>query len=252
MRRFSLNPSLIATALLLLAPPAFAVPAPGLNLAWTTCASQGGTANLDFACTDDFAQLDLAMTFVLAATAPGVTGIEIVVDLISATPTLPAWWDFASGGCGAGNLFARAAAPAGTLCTDWALGAADGGLAAYSSEGGSVPPQYQSAHRKVIMGFAVAAPRDLQVATEYEAGTLWLYTSHTVAGPPGPCGGCSTPVCIVLNSMNVVEGTSGATRISAPSAVFSNQVTWQGGLGANCSAVPVKNATWGHVKALYR
>ncbi len=252
MDRSLLRVSLVTAALLSMASPAFAVPDPGLNLAWTTCASQGGTSNLDFACNDDFAQLDLAMTFVLAAAAPGVTGIEIVVDLISATPTLPAWWDLGSGGCREGNLFASPAAPAGTLCTDWALGTADGGLAAYNNVGGSVPPADQPAHRHIVMGFAVPAPRDLQIATEYEAGTIGLHTSHTVAGSPGPCAGCSTPVCIVLNSMNIVPGVDPGRRVTNPSAGFSNRVTWQGGAGANCAAVPVKNATWGHVKALYR
>ena len=150
MDRLPLRASVIATTLLLLASSAFAVPAPGLNLAWTSCVSEGGTSNLDFACNDDFAQLSLASTFVLAAPISGVTGVEILIDLISATPTLPAWWDFGTGGCGEGNLFALPAAPAGALCTDWALGAAAGGLAAYSSADGSLPPEDQAAHRRAI------------------------------------------------------------------------------------------------------
>ena len=254
MRRFSLRSSLIAIALLLLASSAFAVPAPGINLAWTQCASQGGTSNLDFACDSDVAQLSLASTFVLAGPLAGVSGVEIVIDLISATPTLPAWWDLGPGGCGEGNIFATPAAPAGALCTDWALGAGAGGIAAYSSEGGSLPPADQPAHRHVLMGFAVPASdaRDLVTAQEYETGTLVINTSHTLAGPPGPCAGCTTPVCLVLNSINVVEGVNGAMHLTAPSAGFSNRATWQGGGGANCAALPVRNATWGQVKALYR
>src|SRR5258707_6823427 len=74
VNRLPLRASLVVAMCSPLASSAFAVPAPGLNLAWTTCASEGGTANLDLACNDDFAQLSLASTFVLAAPITGVTG----------------------------------------------------------------------------------------------------------------------------------------------------------------------------------
>src|SRR5204862_375476 len=135
VNRIAASYSLIAAALMALASPAVAVPAPGLDLAWSNCASQGGASNQNFACDDDF-----------------------VLDLV-------------------------------------------------------------------------------------------INTSHTVAGPPGPCAGCTTPVCIVLNTVNVVPGTNPGTRIGAPSSGSSNQATWQGAGGAICAAVPVKNATWGQVKA---
>jgi hypothetical protein len=113
MRRHSPGSSLIAIALLLLASPAFAVPAPGLDLAWSNCASQGGTSNQDLGCDDDSALEFLVGTFVLPNPITGVTGVEIVVDLVSSNPTLPAWWKFEAGGCAEGNLLASGIAPAG-------------------------------------------------------------------------------------------------------------------------------------------
>ena len=38
---------------------------------------------------------------------------------------------------------------------------------------------------------------------------------------------------------------------ATPVTAGSNIVTWQG-VGADCNAVPVRNATWGAVKSLYR
>jgi hypothetical protein len=39
--------------------------------------------------------------------------------------------------------------------------------------------------------------------------------------------------------------------IGNASSTSSNIVSWQG-VGPNCQSVPVKNQTWGQVKALYR
>ena len=254
MNRIAASCSLIAAALMALASPAVAVPAPGLDLAWSNCASQGGASNQNFACDDDFVLETLVGTFVLAGPVTGVTVIECSLDLISANPTLPAWWKFEVGGCAEGNLSANPTAPAGALCTDWANGTAAGGLGGYGDVAFNFPPPPGSdaEHRRAGVGFAVPAPKDLVVATEYFVFNLVINTSHTVAGPPGPCAGCTTPVCIVLNTVNVVPGTNPGTRIGAPSSGSSNQATWQGAGGAICAAVPVKNATWGQVKALYR
>ncbi|HEY6194205.1 MAG TPA: hypothetical protein VI504_04115 [Candidatus Eisenbacteria bacterium] len=252
MNRLLLRSGLVAAMLSLLASAAFAVPAPGLNLAWNNCASQGGVQNMAFTCDDDGLQETLVGTFVLTDPIAGVTGVEVVLDLISSTATLPAWWDLGTGGCAEGDIAANAVAPTGTLCRDWAVGSGQGGLAAYGNPPGtSIAPADEPAHRRVLLAFAVAAAKNLVIAREYFTFNLNIQTAHTVAGPPGPCTGCLTPVCIVLNSVNVVPGTNAGTLVGNPSAPLSNQATWQGP-GGNCAAVPVKNATWGQVKALYR
>ena len=75
--------------------------------------------------------------------------------------------------------------------------------------------------------------------------------SQLTVGSPS-CAGCLDPVCIVLNSVEVDTETGvGNTFLLTGTAPGSNIVTWQGA-GANCQAVPVKNSSWGQVKALYR
>jgi hypothetical protein len=40
--------------------------------------------------------------------------------------------------------------------------------------------------------------------------------------------------------------------ISGPEILGCDRIVWQGGLGADCQAVPIRRTTWGAVKALYR
>jgi hypothetical protein len=66
----------------------------------------------------------------------------------------------------------------------------------------------------------------------------------------GACAGCSTGACIVLNSVELVRlpgAIGGNVTLTTPG---SNFATWQA--GAACVTVPVRNRTWGQVKALYR
>jgi hypothetical protein len=255
MNRLLLRAGMVAAMLMMIAGSAFAVPAPGLNMAWGNCATQGGTQNQIFACDADDSAFQLVGSFVLAQADAGVTGVEVIVDLITATSPLPAWWDLGTGGCRDGNLSCGDNAPlSNTLCKDWAINTSAGGLAAYGPDGvapnGSISPADAPAHRRLLAGFAVATAKNLVVAKEYYTFNIIILTAGTVAAPV--CAGCATPACIVLNSINVVSGTASNDFIGTASAAGSNFATWQGGSGANCAAVPVKNATWGQVKALYR
>ena len=101
------------------------------------------------------------------------------------------------------------------------------------------------------LGFAVAASAaaDLFAAQEYFAFNANINNAKSVG--TGNCAGCSTPVCIVLNSINVVAGAATHDLVSGgATAADSDKATWQG-VGPSCALVPTKNATWGQVKALY-
>jgi hypothetical protein len=53
---------------------------------------------------------------------------------------------------------------------------------------------------------------------------------------------------ITLRNMSFQE----LATLTTPVTPGGNFVTWQGGTGANCLAVPAKRTTWGAVKSLYR
>src|SRR5690349_19774988 len=91
---------------LLLAMSATVAAAAGVGIRWTECLSDGGTLNKNFACTSNSGSSALVGTFVLGAAGLAQTsGEEIVIDIGSASATLPAWWQFKNAGtCRQGSL----------------------------------------------------------------------------------------------------------------------------------------------------
>lgn len=252
MKRFVIGMSVVA-AMLFAASSALAA---NVTLAWNGCLSDGGATNRTSTCAANTGTNTMVGTFQLDADFAGVTGIEVVIDLISAG-TIPSWWEFFTAGtCRQASLTGNATiSGAAVNCVDAFSGAAAGGVAAYQSSPSpsdwGISPANEPAHRRVKLGFAVASPADMLGNTDYFAFNLNVNNAKTVG--TGACAGCSTPVCIVFNSCNVVAGTSSNIKVSnGTGPVGNNAITWQGGAGADCQAVPTRNVTWGQVKSLYR
>ncbi|MEQ1833845.1 MAG: hypothetical protein ABL977_12385 [Candidatus Eisenbacteria bacterium] len=255
MKRMILGMSVVA-AMLLTASSAMAA---GLNLRWQNCLGDAGTADRTSACASNLGNAGtLVGSFVIDNDIIGVTGVECVLDVLAAGGTLPQWWEYnAPGGtvgCRGTAMTANAAISGSAVnCFDWAGGAAAGGLAAYrSTDDQSIDPASRPAHKRIIIGFAVAAPTDVVAGpgAEYFAFNTVITNAKTTGA--GNCLGCATPVCIVFNSINIVPGTAAGTVIGAGTAAGTNFATFNGGAGANCLLVPTKNTTWGQVKSLYR
>ena len=227
--------------------------AAGLQIHWGACGASG-TQDQAFACDADDQFFQAVAQFQMSAALAGVTGVEFTVDLASASPSLPPWWQFNAGECRDSQLAVTKGTPSAVACPDWAGNNASGGLAAYTE--GLFGPN--TAH--ILGGFAVAAAkaRALTATPNYFVFNIIMSSANTVVGPP-ICGGCNVPVCIVFNGLKVVPGTNAATVISNASAPGSNFVTWQGGagvgslLGQGCpAATPTRRSSWGAVKSLYR
>lgn len=248
MKRMILGMSVVA-AMLLTASSAMAA---GVNLRWNACFGDGGVVDRTSACTSNLGSAGtLVGSFQLDSDILGVTGIEGVLDIIAAGGSLPAWWDFSAPG---GTVGCRGTAlsinptisGSAVNCFDWAGGQAAGGLAAYTDTGS---PAGVPGHRRIKLGFAVAAPTDVPGAAEFFAFNLGLSNAKTTG--TGNCAGCATSVCIVLNSILVQPGIAQGTVLGSGTAAGSNIATWQGS-GPDCSLVPTKNTTWSQVKSLYR
>src|SRR5438045_8633642 len=104
-----------------------------------------------------------------------------------------------------------------------------------------------------------------QHCARYLVAVLEYFAYHVVlddsaATGAGSCGGCDVPVCLVLNSINVVGKSNIGTRLlTTANAPGSNFITWQGGgvpVGRGVSgcpaATPTHRSAWGQLKALYR
>ena len=234
-------------ALVLLAVSMTSVHGAGLNLRWTSCAGDGGTQNKVFACNTNTANHDMIASFVLDASLAQVNGDELVVDLSTASTSLPDWWRlFNFGSCRQVSL--SIAAHDGPACPDMFIGKASMNIASYQV--GLHGPN--SARILSLNAVQAAAGVDLIAGQEY-AVARWRVSSQKTVGL-GACDGCAIPACITFNSANLSTiGDANNLVLTTAANPGSNYITWQGGAGTNCpAATPSRNSTWGAVKSLYR
>ena len=233
----------------------------GVNLRWNACFGDGGAINRAFACNSNAGSNLAVGSFELGTTLLQTSGNEIVVDLASATATLPAWWGYKN----VGTCRQLAAAMNGIIaasavnCQDWSGGQASGGIGAYNI--GARGPNTS----RVVAALAVpaAALADLFPAQEYFSFNFTFNNTKTVG--TGACAGCNVGICLVFNSVKlttppVVGQPSRDITLTGPTnGTDSDFCTWQGpvapvvqGVVGCGQATPTRNATWSSVKALYR
>lgn len=218
----------------------------GLNFYWDGCPNTG-VANKDFACDNEFDEFIAYGAFVAPSALADVSGQDIVIDILSESANSPAWWDFTEGGCRpTGTLSMGFARPAG--CTPyknhWSTGA--GGIAVYrtSTTPGAPTP---GPNRTRIIGAAGIA--DANVTPITDAQNVFSFSLTMTAEGTAACAGCATKMCLVLNQITL--GTLTGAQIPVTDPAVSRTITFNGA-GPDCSVAPVRNRTWGQVKALYR
>ena len=237
----------IPLALLLLASMSELAPAAGTNLRWNACVLDGGVPNRSFACNTNVGSNVLIGSFVLDTGLEQVDADELVLDLVSATPTLPQWWQLKNvGSCRQTAI--SIAAQDGPSCPDPFAFQASMNIASYVV--GTLGP---NTARLLSLN---AVPSDLAVnliaGEEYTAARWSINNSKTVG--TGACSGCVVPVCILFRSANITTvGNLNDTKLTMAADAGSNFVSWQGGDYLYlCYGTPTKNSTWSAVKSLYR
>lgn len=235
----------------LLALSASVAAASGVNLSWTDCGA-AGVQNKTFACTSNtLTGAVMVGSFIPPAGSTAISGEEIVIDLQSASATLPAWWQFKNTGTCRQTAFAInadfTAGPAN--CTDYWAGQAAGGFSAFNPN--IVPGALNRARVLAVFAVAPALTGPVDETLEYGAFKITVNGTKTVGATA--CAGCLDPVCVVLNEVKLTQPVGvGDYRIQNPAT--RNFLTWQGGVvtGGCPAATPARNATWGSVKSLYR
>lgn len=221
-----------------------------VNLSWDQC-SADGAADKAFACNTNTGTNVMIASFLAPDSISLFTSAVTIIDLISATNPLPEWWRLRNQSgqtnqCRNGSISVSADFSANTGCTDFFAGQASGGIGTYLVN--------VSSPDRVRLSIVFSIPTDFQgplnPGEEYYASRISINNAKTVGSA---CTGCNEPVCIVLNGVQVIQpaGTIGG-NVWATNEGTRRSITWQGGAGANCLAVPVRNRTWGQVKALYR
>ena len=255
----------LTSALLVLC--ASAASAQGVNLAWRNCITVTSglppaflaAANIDYAC--DGSAFGNPFRAVLSFHSPGelthFVGIQAVLDIQTADPSLPNFWKLGTSECRDGAFgFPVPLLNVGnaTNCLNpWAGGQLGGGYQYATGFGGN------AARARVLFAFARDTETSLSPGQQYIAAMFTLDMIKDVDFGQGVCTGCSVPACLVLNQVELYQ-TAGQAPPQQDIYILNTQatrnyVTWQGGAipGSGCPAeTPTKNATWGSVKALYR
>src|SRR5262245_46335209 len=107
---------------------------PGVNLRWDQCFGDGGVQNKSFACNTNTGTERLVASIELGSALANVSGMELYIDIGSASPAFPVWWQFKNAGsCRQASLQMNAVPPPGApTCTEWSGGASIGGIGTYN------------------------------------------------------------------------------------------------------------------------
>jgi hypothetical protein len=240
---------------------ASAASAQTINLAWNNCITLATqAANKSYLCDGSApAPFKGVMSFAAPAALAHFVGIQAVLDIQTADPTLPDYWRMGLGECRDGSfIFPASLTGIGNTAScknPWAGGATGGG-AQYTSQYGS------PARARVLFAFARDTDVQLINGAQYLAGVFTIDTfkdfdDGTIG--TGQCDGCLVPACLVLNQVELYQ-VAGQTPPQQDiyflnTAGTRQYVTWQGGAvgGSGCpAATPTRKATWGSVKSLYR
>jgi len=235
---------------------AFAAPAAqagGINLTWGSGCWQDNPATLStFACDSNDGSVSFTVSFAPDIDLDYFDGIYAWLDFQSDSPELPDWWQLTDpGGCRQGSLSTSAdisATPGG--CADpWPGRPINFQYVSWRTAAFPNPLPSMPANRaQLFVAYAIKASEAVTLprGVEYYAFTVTINFAKTVGG--GACGGCSTPVTIVLNTV-----TPSARTLRPLTTPINNQcLRWQAGGVTPCSATPARSGTWGMLKSLYR
>lgn len=218
-----------------------------LAVRWNACTADGAV-DIVQTCTSNVLERHINFSFVPFDSVTQVVGWSVVFDLASDADTLPPWWQTQPGGCRAGQFVAVAPTGFEGDCADLYSAAGSGLVQSV------IYPRDGSVRKlRVVLGVSVP-PADaftLEPGLPYLAGVLGLRFANTTSGN---CPGCSAPVCMVFNSLEIVRlpGAPGGDPAAfvTPSPTYGNSISSGGGTA--CNLVPAVNRTWGSIKALYR
>ena len=235
----------------LLVAPASATPLEALRIAWDDCPTSAFSAgNKNFACDTNVGSGSLYCAFSVAQPIDQIIGIEIVVDVQQSAASIPDWWQLGPApSCRHDELtasldFSNASeceVPGftGALVQDYIVG----------------EPRDLASQARIKAVCYVPSPQTLSVGTDttYHAVRLVLGYAHTTSF--NVCSGCLPSACLVFNSVLVrrVPGAPGGdVHLETPGPGNSSWATWRASGTSLCMSIPVRPATWGQIKSLYR
>lgn len=240
---------MMACALLALTAGSAAASAGGLNLGWNDCGGLPASLNQAFTCSTNSGLNVLFGSFVTPCCVTAMSANEVVMDIQSASFTMPPWWMIGTGQCrSAASLSGGFDFTTGPFtCSDYWGAGAIGSLS-------TTAPVGNRARVKGVFALPAGDARITSIAEGTEVYSFKCRINNAKSTGLGACAGCDIGACIVLNSIKINQpvGTPGGNKFVSTAAV-RNFATWQGGIGVDCyAATPARNTTWGSIKAQYR
>lgn len=239
--------SLVMTVAMLGLGASLASAAAGINLSWNDC----GTNGVPVATFNCASNSGIPFSAVASFTPPtGVDeflGLSSQVDVTTGAPALPDWWKHGTTSCrGTSGLSVSFDFTSGPFsCSDFYVGAAAGGFA-YDIGFGS--PNRARLRIQCAVPFDNRGPVDGSL--EYYAFKVNLQRAKSTG--TGLCIGCSEPMCIVLNEVQLFQPPAALNDPQIFNPGPTNFVSWQSTVAGCPGSTPTHNTSWGKVKSLYR
>jgi len=229
---------------------------PGINLSWDDCGTNGIQVR-NFACDTNSGLHTMIGSFVAPEGVEAMSANEVIMDLDSETPEMPAWWQMRTGLCRAGSLSGNFDFTDGyPSCYDYWQGGAIGSFA-------MDPPVGNRVRIKGVFALPTGDPRITSIDYGAEVYSFKLRVNNAKTIGPAACGGCEMGACIVLNQIKLAQ------PVPRPSITLNSPadrlfVSWQCPahpfyydhsryycLFPSCPT-PARAHTWGQIKQLYR
>jgi hypothetical protein len=251
--------ALVAAVVLVPGWAGFANAMGGSDMTWSdSCWIDAPHAVAAFDCRTNTGVTEIMVSFQLADDQPAFVGVAIVIDLEVGSPdvvlpSLPDWWQFFNAGsCRRTALTTTTDFQADpvTRCEDPWNGLAQGGIGAYQTIGTSPPvPRNCPSCARLKVFYALSNPVPLVAGPMYRACRITI--GHTASVGPGACAGCTLGATFALEYVQAAEATGASQFLSDPTSGGNQCLMWNNS-GVPCSAVPVRNVTWGRLKAIWR
>jgi len=187
----------------------------------------------------------LVCSFKNDALFPGWGGTHVTVDIQTTAP-MPDFWNVGTGGCRLGSL----------SCPNVIVGAGANCANMFTVAPADDQTDDNFINVNVAIGRVNVSAYHVRNTTQIDLpppSTSGGYLAENIridANGADVCAGCDAPACMVLNATEYYS-LQDNRQIFIPD--LRNFVTWNGGTTPNCTIPdPIRNSTWGKVKALYR
>ena len=230
----------------------------GLNLYVGDCGGGTTTSTVTNACTTNTGTaMTLVGSIVLPSSMADFVGCAAIVDVQTDAATIPDWWRGDGAGCRSGaitGLMDATVSPSSSTVWD-GLSNILPVFAVQPNDPTRTGNDVPVSRVRLNMGAAQSSTTGSALTADgsTELGVVKFTITKAKSVGAGACTGCATPACIVLNEINIQPVSTSEPWIRITNALGNNHIAYNNGLVLACpSAVPVKNHTWGEIKALYR